>query len=347
MPKKTKDQDKGGVAEEALRGYFMESGYFAVRGVPVAHEGLEITDVDLWLYHRASALHRHRANVDAKNKSSPKAAERILWALGLRQALGLDEAIVATTSKNPKIRSFGDAHSVRILDGTLMASLIKRFSEKDERISEEAFLDVLAEEGLDKLQGHWTQRVLASRGRLLTALNFSGCNAWLSDAAFFLDAFAAGERKEAALRCAYLSLAYFLIGLDFTLARLAFLPQATRRDQLHTGFAFGEGGKARVEQMLGLLSTARPEVFREIRAEMDGADDPRATILTEFFGRNDVGARAFGAARVFEALAYARSPSAPGAVEVELKGIIGVVLDAHGIPRTAVLGSNGTSAPTN
>lgn len=343
MASKKRNTDKGGEAEEALRSYFMESGYFVVRGVPVTHDDLDITDVDLWLYLRASALHRHRANVDAKNKASPKAAERILWALGLQKALGLDEAIVATTSKNATIRSFGELHAVRVLDGTLMANLVKRFADDDTRLSEEELLYLLDEEGMDKLQGNWTQRIRTARGRLLGSLSFSGCNAWLTDAAFFLDAFGAGQRRESALRCTYLSVSYFLIGLDFELARLAFLPQDTRRAQLHAGFAYGDGGRERADQLLALLHEARPDVYRELRAELDTPDDARPDVLADFFARNDIGGKVFPLARRFEAAAYNRSLALPGELELEQKAVLGVILDAHQIDRGAVLGANGTT----
>lgn len=342
MAAKNKSPDKGGAAEEALRSYFRESGYFAVRGVPVVHDGLDITDVDLWLYFRASALHRHRANVDAKYKSSPKAAERILWALGLRQTLGLDEAIVATTSKNPTIRSFGELHSVRVLDGNLTANLVKRFADDRSRLGEEEFLHLLDEQGLDRLQGNWTQRIRESRARLLHSLNFSGCNAWLADAASFLDSFAAGQRRELALRCAYLSLAYFLVGLDFCLTRLAFVPQDVRRAQLHLGFAFGEGGRERLEQVLALLREVRPQTYRELSAELGGSDDQRAEILSEFFSRNDIGNKAFGYARGLEVVAYQTNLPMPSDLDIEHKGIVAVVLDAHGISRNAVFGNGAT-----
>lgn len=52
--------------------------------------------------------------------------------------------------------------------------------------------------------------------------------------------------------------------------------------------------------MLALLSEARPEVHRELRAELDTSDDARPEVLADFFARNDVGGKAFTLARRFE-----------------------------------------------
>src|SRR5688572_18729099 len=102
--------DKGGRIEEALREYFLSVGYFAVRGVPFTFDSLTVSDIDVWLYTRVSPLHCERALVDAKNRGTPKALERIVWAKGMQSILGLERSIVATTDKRPETKSFGDRH---------------------------------------------------------------------------------------------------------------------------------------------------------------------------------------------------------------------------------------------
>lgn len=86
---------KGYELEEILRLYFLQSGLFAVRSVPIVVRGEELTDIDLWLYERPSGSMRRRLLVDAKLKAKPKAAERLLWAKGAQRSLGLDGAYVA------------------------------------------------------------------------------------------------------------------------------------------------------------------------------------------------------------------------------------------------------------
>src|ERR1700722_10288241 len=112
--------DKGGRSEELLRDYFLESGFFAVRAVPVMFEGIDVSDIDIWLYIRPSPISRERVNVDAKNKATPKALERILWAKGLQSILGLERCIVATTDKRLAIKKYGAQHDVLVLDGSFL-----------------------------------------------------------------------------------------------------------------------------------------------------------------------------------------------------------------------------------
>ncbi len=88
--------EKGYLLEETLREYFRQAGYFAVRGVPFQLAGDDVTDIDLWLYERPTASGRRRTIVDIKNKVRPKAVERIVWTTGLRAALGVEAALVAT-----------------------------------------------------------------------------------------------------------------------------------------------------------------------------------------------------------------------------------------------------------
>lgn len=70
---------KGPRMEELLRSYFLKTGYYVVRGVPFIYEGFDVTDIDLWLYSRTSSVSREVALVDAKNKKTPQAIERIFW----------------------------------------------------------------------------------------------------------------------------------------------------------------------------------------------------------------------------------------------------------------------------
>ena len=69
--------NKGFAMEEALRNYFIKTGYYVIRGVPFTFGGFDITDIDLWLYSRTSSVSREITIVDAKNKKTPQAIERI------------------------------------------------------------------------------------------------------------------------------------------------------------------------------------------------------------------------------------------------------------------------------
>ena len=108
---------KGNKAEESLRLYFLDAGYYVVRGVPYKYKNFDITDIDLFLYGRASALSRERNIVDIKNKKTPQAVERIFWTKGLQKSLNMDHAIVATTETNSAVLTYGKENDVIVLDG--------------------------------------------------------------------------------------------------------------------------------------------------------------------------------------------------------------------------------------
>ena len=93
---------KGADLEEFVRAYFARQGFFALRSVSLRFEDEEVTDIDVWSYGRQSASIRTRTLVDVKDKRSPKAFERILWARGMQLALGCDRAIVATTDSTQR-----------------------------------------------------------------------------------------------------------------------------------------------------------------------------------------------------------------------------------------------------
>jgi hypothetical protein len=122
---------QGARVEEVLRRYFLEQGYFVVRGLKCRYGGADVTDVDLWLYQRPSALLRERVIVDAKSGARPKATERILWAVGVRDLVGADRCVVATTDQRREVKDFGARGDVLVLDGRVLSRLTNRFSGAD------------------------------------------------------------------------------------------------------------------------------------------------------------------------------------------------------------------------
>ena len=106
--KATKIIGKGSQMEETLRRYFLDMGYYVVRDVKYVFEGVDVTDVDLWLYQRPSLFKRLRLTVDVKNRRIPQALERLLWSKGLLSGLGLDGAIVATTDSREQVKQFAE-----------------------------------------------------------------------------------------------------------------------------------------------------------------------------------------------------------------------------------------------
>ena len=59
---------KGEMMEELLRNYFLNLGYFVVRGIKYRYNENDITDVDLFLYGRISSLLREKSPLLIKDQ---------------------------------------------------------------------------------------------------------------------------------------------------------------------------------------------------------------------------------------------------------------------------------------
>lgn len=326
---------KGPAAEEALRNYFLNIGYFVARGCKFTYNRFDVTDVDLWLYARNSPLSRERVNVDIKNKKTPQALERIFWTKGLQTVLGLDSCVVATTDVRPDVRDFGLQHNVKVLDGKFLARLTKSAKSQQDRIGEEEFLSELDDGSLGKLGGDWRGRYERSKSRLLHSLNFDGCNAWLEDIGLLLSDIGAGSPR---WRLLYVTCAHLLITVDFILREHVTSDHDQRKAVIDAGIRFGESGQAFTEKVGRMAASlvesvvAQPGLAKTVQQEIeDQASQVKAEILAEFFAKNTLGF--FDIARQLEAAAFATALPMPSTLPASCQSVIGVLADFCGVDR--------------
>lgn len=332
--------DKGFSAEEALRDYFLQSGFFAVRGIKLLHNGSDVTDVDIWLYTRPSPVTRQRIIVDAKNRKSPQAMERIIWSLGIKEAIGVEQCIVATTDRRKDVVEFAHKRGVLVLDGNFLARIIDSYKSYTSRLTEEEFLEVVDSYALGKLGGDWKGRLFAAKSRILSSLGFSAINFWIDQGHFFAEqAITVPRFKEIACRLTYLMISYALIGLDFAMKDLSFQTEASARESaLMNGFVYGDRNIENVithaaELVEGYLNNGaqlKVELLANIRRKFSQIP---AGILSEFFAGNRTSHSLFSWARLLEESAYARKFKHPGQQPSEVQGLFGVMLDYWGIER--------------
>lgn len=109
-----------------MRNYFLKAGCYVVRGVPFVYEGFDVTDIDLWLYSRASSVSREITLVDSKNKKTPQAIERIFWVQGLCIATKATNAIVATTDNAKKLKILAEILMFLFLMEISLANLLSQ-----------------------------------------------------------------------------------------------------------------------------------------------------------------------------------------------------------------------------
>jgi hypothetical protein len=349
---------KGEVAEETLAEYFRASGFFAVRGIPFRHEGADLTDLDVWLYERGAGVSRRRFIVDSKNKKTPKVVERIFWTSGLRDALDLDGAFVASTSPREETQKIARRVKVGLIDITALA----RTNGGDEihaksRLTKEDLDRLLVQmdkEHESKLWRSMRDDVVAS---VLTAFGGGTANVALRAAKFYGEqalSSAPGTRTcEAAQRMLYLSLSFAAISLDFTSARAAFQPISQRRAELEDTLRFGTDPQESkrlialaVDLVRGYLPNG-PAVSNQLRGKIDEATavmpvDILAEVVMKMAGKGHL----FDVGKTFDKAAYDTQAPALADLGTDARSFAGAVFDYFGFDRVKMAEALKAGAPT-
>jgi hypothetical protein len=337
---------KGFEMEEALRSYFLQNGYYVSRGVPFRYDNFDITDIDLWLYHRTSPFSREVSIVDIKNKKTPQAIERIFWAQGLKTAIKANNAIVATTDRRREVTDFGRDLGIVVLDGSFLSRLDKLDNLLDERLTEEEFTALIQSYALEKMDGGWTSRIRLCKSLLASDLGFDICNEWLFHLGFFLEqAMTRPQQREIAYRCCFLVFSYLAIAVDYLLKEILFLEQPMRIQMLRDGFTFGDRGKVGMEQILDVtmnLVEQHAENGTSISAQVKSSirkslSTNNSAILAEHLSKNDVARSLFQVAVELESAAMSREFVEFVEIGIEAKSFILCIADYFGVERSRLL----------
>jgi hypothetical protein len=345
---------KGFLMEELLRRYFIRSGYFTVRGVPFVYEGFDITDIDIWLYDRPSSVSRHRIIVDAKNRSTPRAIERIFWTKGLQQVLGVDQAIVATTDKRSAVTDFGREQNVLILDGSFLTKLQKSSEPFESRLTEEQFSDLLGSYRPTQDGGGWRGLLKEAKHPLARGLGYNSINRWLIDAKYFAEqSLLVVTHREIALRALYTLVSFIAIAFDFVMKDLAFFEPTAKLATLNDGLRYGSQGATGTKQILelatGLIEQYAPEhralaprLKERFGKELDAIP---TKLLAEYISKQSVLQELFSVAKEFDGAAYSSAFVSPQVLSPSAKGMLGVLLDFWELDRRRFLLAPESAAP--
>lgn len=324
--------ERGEFMEEQLRGFFLDLGYYVLRGAKFKFQEVEVTDIDLWIYHRSTPISRERINVDIKNKAKPAAVERIIVAKGIMNIFGFDQCIVATTDKRSEVLEFGEQHGVVVLNGNFL-NRIKRL--KQERHSEETFNELLKDE-FSKFTINWFSKNEQAKSKLIQNLDFITANHLIVEIGTILVQVHSNPlKKESSLRLLYLFISYLCICVDFILKDYAFIDVIEKQKSLTEGFRFGVVGGSKIKLRLEQLAKDTNRSVSSIKAIMD---ELSIDILVDFFGKGDSFKNLFHWAKEFESAAYTKNLANPSALPLELKGIIGMLCDFCKVDRKLILG---------
>ncbi|MDB5418424.1 MAG: hypothetical protein JWP50_1843 [Phenylobacterium sp.] len=342
-PKKT--GSKGLQTEELLRRYFLRTGFFVVRGVMVRHEGVDLTDVDLWVYERPATLARRRTIVDIKDKGTPKAAERLFFVKGLAETIGVEGAGVATTDARPALRRLARKQGVLWIDGDDIQRL-KASAELSnwDRLTEEEFSAEVAALDASRVSRALRDQFEKVKSAVASRFGASCANISLEGAAMFArEAIAAHPGSDAAkvvLRLSYLSVAIAAASLDFASADTALRPAAERLRSLTDAIRYGadaEGMLAQLRFAEGAIRDYAPNGAGLAKIVREGLNADLASIpaegLAEIVLKMTRGDILFEVARTLEAAAYAKNVPSFDDLEPASRSFVGAVLDFVKIDR--------------
>lgn len=337
---------KGYQMEEVVRRYFIRSGHYTLRGVPFVYQGFEVTDIDIWAYDRPSPVSRQRIIVDCKNKTTPKAIERIFWTKGLQKVLGIEQAIVATTDRRKEVADFGREHDVVILDGTFLTRLEKSTEGFPLRLTEEQFIGLLTTYTPTKEGGDWKARVKAAKKPFATGLGFNAINAWIHEGNFFAEQVQlVPTHRQQACRVLYLLLSFVSIGFDFVLKDFTFCDASIRFSYMNEGLRHGSPGMTNTDQVLrfamGLIEHYVPEsrvVAAKVKERLTKDLDSLSTrMLAEYVCKPSVSQELFGIAKELESAAYNASFITPNNLSTATKAFLLLFMDFWSMDRTSLL----------
>lgn len=328
---------KGFQTEENLRMYFLQNGYYVARGIPFKYKGFDITDIDLWLYHRNSSVSREISIVDIKNKKTPQAIERIFWVKGLQEAVNASSALIATTDKRADVKDFGKKLDVFVLDGNFL-NKIKKFELSQEfRLSDEEIFKMIDSYALNKLDGNWKAKFLEAKALLVSGLNFDNLNRLLEVAKFFAEQIIVKpSQKEISLRIFYMICSYICINIDFIQKDLSFLEDKSNRyEAFKNGFRYGNKGEEEIKKIIDMSLSFVEQYSKDGKGSANQArfninkqfENMKTDILAEYFSNHEVMKDIFNCAIAFENLGMQRELIFPKNTQVEIKSFIGLLVD--------------------
>ena len=338
--------NKGGLAEECLREYFRNLGSFVLRGVPVREGSEDVTDIDLWVYTRATAYSRHIAIVDIKNKRRGKAFERAIWIKGLQSALGADEAIIASRRVNDATHKFSERLTIRVISSSVFNTIVQRYAKQDDRLTAEELNELWKETAIDK--SNLKARIEFAKAQISRGIDFRTLNVWLDDGAELLKLATEREQEAGPLtRAAYLCCALFAVGADCLGKSHSLSDSKIRQDYFYRGMLYGRTDLDATQTYLDFTEKMVNEFLdgsgsssAQIRAGFESAVEKLPIQgLAEYFSRPNSGLELLKAAVALEDACHVKNVLTPRNLpSLEAKKIIGLISDYAGLNRKDVLG---------
>lgn len=338
---------KGFETEEVVRTYFLEAGFFVVRGVKLLHGGDELTDIDLWLYERSTTLARRRIIIDIKDNAQPKAAERLFFVKGLAEIIQVEATGIATSDSRRSLRELARKHNVLWIDNADLQRL--KSSQRltaSPRLSDEEIFNHIAQ--IDSIRSSRVIRdaFVAVKSAVVDRFGPSCANTAIDGAQYFADmciqAHPGSFAAQVFTRLAYFSAAIAAAALDFASGESALRPHSDRLANLTDAIRFGEDPKGTADKLRWAEAAIRDyapngaglaEVVRKRFNE--ALHSVPAESLAEVVVKMAKSERLFNAARDLEQAAFLIDCQSFDDLSVDAKSFLGAILDFISVDRVA------------
>lgn len=336
---------KGFETEELLRSYFLEAGFFVVRGIILENAGDTLTDIDLWIYERSTTLARRRTIIDIKDNQDPKAAERLFFIKGLAEVLRVEGAGVATSDGRASLRDFARKNSVLWLDNWDIQRL--KTSQKlnsSHRITEELMRQMVSLVDKDFASKAISSVYNGIKNSIANRFGPSCANTALEGAGVFarltVEAHPNSDVAIVAGRLTYFAISVAAAALDFYSAETALRPYSDRLVSFTKAIRYGDSSSQTDERLKWTEMAIReyaPGGIGTAAAVREGFEQALQSVPAEGFAQVVVKLAAsselFRLARAMEDAAFSINVPCFDELEIGEKSLLAAVLDFVGIDR--------------
>ncbi|MBC3898907.1 hypothetical protein GH811_04680 [Acetobacterium malicum] len=330
-----KNHEKGVKTEELIAAYFRKLGFYVIRGIDYLNKNNKITDIDLWLYMSSSAISKEISIVDIKDRKKSHTYERILWTRGLQIAVGANHAIIVTTEYGDDIIKYGKKIDVTVLNGEFISKL-KKAELVENRITDEDLDLLIKNNTFGKIDGDYRQRLFECKATLCDKISYDSINLILIHTNYFANQVIMRPKiKEIPLRLFYRCLSILCIAIDYVSKDLMFLEKSSRYKILYGGFTYGDGGIEKIDSSInqGLQLIEQYSGLKDFNPSVSKInilkvfEDLNTSIIAEYFSEINVLQNMFKSAIKFENMSMTNKELNTYDGDIELKSIIGSLLD--------------------
>lgn len=340
-----KNVEKGTGFEELLRAYFLRAGMYVVRSIPIIKQGVDLSDIDIWLYDKPTGLSRRVQILDAKFKNRPKAIDRIFWTKGVSELLNIDGAYIATTDKRSLVKSVGNNLGISVLDGNDLNRL-----EKSNKI---LFLERLKEEELtflitkiDKTKRNKELLRIYKELKISLAEKFGvgSVNRALDFFSFLvgksIESYPNSDAAETYVRLVYFSASIALISIDFCLSKVSLKSLDEQRTALTNIIRYGNedisNGLEKIKIASALIEKYLPNGRAQSQIMLHKITQDYESINAEMIVNHVIDKKdsLYKLGCNLEMKAFSRELDGFDALSIDEKALLGTLIDFSGYQRS-------------